>query len=379
MSLVHILGWIFTGLGFAGAVYALLAAWLAVRFVARDERPVENLPALSILKPLHGAELALAQNLNSFFLQNYPAPCQLVFGVQSPGDPAIAVVESLCRRHPAVDAVLVVDKNRHGNNPKISNLINMQAAARHDVLVLSDCDIAVEPGYLRRVAGALAPADVGAVTCVYTGWPAAGLASCLSAMGVSYHFLPNVIVGLGLKLTAPCFGSTIAIKGPVLREIGGLAAFAGQLADDNEIGRAVRKKGYKVVIPPFAVRHAATETGWRAWFSHELRWMRTIRTVDPAGHAGSIVTHAFPLGLLGLMMAGIGPVTIAAVATTILARLVLKWRIDSAFRGPAGPYWLLPVRDVLSFGVFLISLFGGAVVWQNERLRVDGDGALSNR
>jgi ceramide glucosyltransferase len=107
--------------------------------------------------------------------------------------------------------------------------------------------------------------------------------------------------------------------------------------------------------------------------------MRTIRTVDPAGHAGSIVTHAFPLGLLGLMMAGIGPVTIAAVATTILARLVLKWRIDSAFRGPAGPYWLLPVRDVLSFGVFLISLFGGAVVWQNERLRVDGDGALSNR
>ena len=379
MSLVAILGWVLTGLGFAGAAYALLAAWLAAKFVARDESVVDNFPALSILKPLHGDELALEQNLGSFFQQTYPAPYQLVFGVHAPDDPAIAVVETLCRSYPAVDAVLVVDKARHGANPKIANLINMQTAARHDVLVLSDSDIAVEPDYLRRVAGALTPEAVGAVTCVYTGWPAAGLVSRLSAMGVSYHFLPNVIVGLGLKLTAPCFGSTIAIKGPVLREIGGLAAFAGQLADDNEIGKAVRGKGYKVAIPPFAVRHAATETTARAWFSHELRWMRTIRTVDPAGHAGSIVTHAFPLSLLGLMMAGLAPVTIAAVATTLLARLVLKWRIDRAFQGPAGPYWLVPVRDVLSFCVFLLSLFGGAVVWQNERLRVHGDGALSNR
>lgn len=379
MDLVPILGWIFVGLAFAGAAYALLAAWLTAKFVAHDEIPVDNLPALSILKPLHGAEPALAQNLGSFFLQNYPAPCQLVFGVQSPDDTAIAVVEALCRRHPAVDAVLVVDKSRHGNNPKISNLINMQAAARHDVLVLSDSDIAVEPGYLRRVAGALTPERVGAVTCVYTGWPATGLVSCLSAMGVSYHFLPNVIVGLGLKLTAPCFGSTIAIKGQVLREIGGLAAFAGQLADDNEIGRAVREKGYEVAIPPFAVRHAATETTWGAWFSHELRWMRTIRTVDPAGHAGSIVTHAFPLSVLGLILTGFGPFAWCVLASTLLARGMLKWSIDRAFRGPAGPYWLVPVRDVLSFGVFLTSLFGRAVVWQNERLKVHGDGALSSR
>jgi ceramide glucosyltransferase len=378
-ALAHILGWIFVALGLAGAAYAVMAAVFARRFASRDEGDIENFPAVSILKPLHGDEPALEENLESFLVQDYPAPCQYVFGVQSPDDAAIAVVERLLKRHPAADAVLVVDKARHGTNPKIANLMNMRGAIRHDVVILSDSDIAVEAGYLRRIAAALAPERVGAVTCVYTGWPAAGLVSRLSAMGVSYHFLPNVMAGLGLKMTAPCFGSTIALKGKVLREIGGLAAFADQLADDNEIGRAVRAKGYEVAIPPFAVRHAATETTWSEWLSHELRWMRTIRTVDPAGHAGSLVTHAIPLALLGLILTGLTPAAWGAFATTILARLVLKWCIDTAFGEPAGPYWLMPARDVLTFCVFVTSLFGSAVVWQKERLRVGGDGALSGR
>jgi ceramide glucosyltransferase len=379
MSFLHILGWIFTGLGLAGAGYAVMAAWCTARFVRRDEAPVENVPALSVLKPLHGDEPALEQNLESFIVQDYPAPVQYVFGVQSPDDPAVAVVERLLKRHPAVDAVVVADKARHGANPKISNLINMTPAVRHDVIVLSDSDIAVEPGYLRRVAAALAPETVGAVTCVYTGWSAAGFVATLSAMGVSYHFLPNVMAGLGLKLTQPCFGSTIAIKGSVLRQIGGFEALADILADDNEIGRRVRQNGYEVALPPFAVRHGAAETTWAEWLSHELRWMRTIRTVDPAGHAGSIVTHAFPLSLLGLILTGFTPWAWCGLATTLVARAMLKWQIDRAFRSPAGPYWILPVRDVLSFGVFLTSLFGRAVIWQNERLKVHENGALSNR
>lgn len=378
-----ILTWLFAGLAFAGAAYALLAARFVARFSARPEPAAAHYPAITIFKPLHGDESALSQSLESFFRQDYPAPFQLVFGVHAAGDDAIAVVEALRGRYPGVDAALVIDERRHGSNPKVGNLLNMESAARHDVWIFSDSDITVEPDYLKRIASALEPAHVGAVTCLYTGWAAAGFVSRLGAMGVSYHFLPNVVMGLGLKLAAPCFGSTIALKGEVLRQIGGLAAFASHLADDYAIGAAVRAAGYEVAIPPFAVRHAAVEQDWRAWYFHELRWMRTIRSVDPAGHAGSIVTHAFPVSLLGLIAAGFGPVSwlvpLAAIAATILARAMLKWQIDKSFDMPAGPYWLLPVRDVLSFVVFLMSLFGASVVWQNERLRVDADGALSGR
>jgi ceramide glucosyltransferase len=379
MFFVSILGWLFVVLAFAGAAYAGLSTVLVGRFRAQPAEAAVRFAPVTILKPLHGLEPALEANLERFFVQDYPAPFQIVFGVQDPNDAAIAVVETLRARYPAIDTVLICDTARHGSNPKISNLINMERAIAHDVLVLSDSDIAVESDYLRKVAAALSPDKVGAVTCVYTGWAAAGLASRLSAMGVSYHFLPNVITGLGLGLASPCFGSTIAITRPLLRELGGFVAFKDILADDHAIGKAVRDKGYAVAIPPFAVRHAATETAMGEWFSHELRWMRTIRTVDPGGHAGSIVTHAFPLAVLGLILTGAAPAALLAVGATLLARAMLKWHIDRVFLAPAGPYWLLPLRDVLSFCVFLTSLFGRSVVWQNEHLEVRQDGALSNR
>ncbi len=380
MIVVSLLGWLFVVLAFAGAVYAVVASFQITKFVSRPmHTAARTYPAITLFKPLHGNEPALEENLESFFTQEYPAPCQLLFGVHDANDGAVPVVEKLRARHDQVPAILVADGRRHGTNPKVSNLINMESSARHDVWVLSDSDIGVPPDYLKRIAAALESDKVGALTCVYTGWAAAGFASRLSAMGVSYQFLPNVVMGVGLGLAKPCFGSTIAIKVPVVRRIGGLAAFASQLADDHAIGAAVRALGYEVAIPPFAVRHASTERNLGEWFAHELRWMRTIRSVDPAGHAGSIVTHGFPLSLLGLMLAGIGPLTLSAVFACLLARLGLKWQIDSSFEGPAGPYWLLPVRDVLSFVVFLTSLFGASVVWRNERLRVQSDGALSNR
>lgn len=384
MTAVLILSWLLIVLGFAGAVYAGMAAVFAGRFVARGIAPLAEYPPLTVLKPLHGDEPGLEQNLESFFTQDYPASFEIVFGVQDPNDPALAVVERLKARYPQIETITIVDATRSGTNPKIANLINMARAIRQDVLVMSDADIAVEPDYLRRIAVALAPERVGAVTCLYTGWAARGFVSRISAMGVSYQFLPNVVTGLGLKMAAPCFGSTIAVKAPLFNQLGGFVAFKDMLADDHAIGAAVRAKGYSVAIPAFAVRHAATETGWRQWFFHELRWMRTIRTVDPAGHAGSVVTHAFPLSFMGLIVAFVAQlasidIALYAVGATLLARAVLKWRLDRVFGRPAGPFWLLPLRDVFSFCVFLTSLFGGSVVWQKERLAVLKDGALSAR
>jgi len=376
---VHVLliiGWFLTALGLCGAAHSLLAAYLAGRFVRAAGTGASSFPAATVLKPLRGRDVSLEADLETFFVQSYGAPVQLVFGVHDKTDDAVFVVERLRARHPGADAVLVSEGRRPGSNPKVCNLIGMSTVAKHDVLVLSDSDIAVTPDYLGRLAAALAPPDVGAVTCVYTGWAAAGFASQLSAMGVNYQFLPNVLTGLKLGLARPCFGSTIAIKRRVLEEIGGFAAFASVLADDYEIGRAVRAKGYRVVIPGFAVRHACGEAGLGAWFRHELRWLRTIRTVDPTGHWGSIVTQAFPLALLGAFVSGFSTFSLAAVVVSAVARGVLKWQIDHQFGVAGGPHWLLPVRDVLSFGVFLMSLFGGAVVWQDERLQVGGDGAL---
>ncbi|MDE2181991.1 MAG: bacteriohopanetetrol glucosamine biosynthesis glycosyltransferase HpnI [Alphaproteobacteria bacterium] len=379
MAVVHIMGLAVAGLALAGALYTALTAILACRFRATPDKAAASLPPMSVLKPLHGDEPALDLNLETYFVQDYPAPYQLLFGVQSRSDAAIATVERLRARHPEVDATLVIDGRSHGTNAKVSNLVNMSASIRHGLVVVSDSDISVPPTYLRELAVALEPDTVGAVTCPYTGWAARGAGSLFCAMGINFHFLPNALAGVALGLVTPCFGSTIAVKGAVLAEIGGFAAFANFLADDYEIGRAVRATGRRVPVAPPMVRHACGENSLSEWFSHELRWQRTTRVIAAAGHAGSIITYPIPLGLLGAILLGFSGFGVAVLATTVLSRVVLKWRLERHFGFDGGSFWMLPAADLLSFAIFLVSLFGGRVEWRGARLKVDHDGALLQR
>ena len=378
MPFIFYTGWFALGLALCGGAYTILAAVLTARLLRRAPDPLPDpLPAVTLLKPLHGDEPGLESALASFLAQDYAAPIQIVFGLHSPTDPARVIVARLQTRFPDSDIAVVSEPRLHGANHKVSNLINMMSAAKHGVLVLADSDITVSPAYLEAVIGALSRPGVGAVSCLYSGEGLAGFWSRLVAMGVSYHFLPNAAAGIATGMAHPCFGSTIALTRETLAAIGDFEAFADLLADDYEIGRAVRDKGLSIAYPPLTVVHGSTETSLMALAAHELRWARTIRVIDPAGHWGSLVTHALPLGLIGAGLVGFSPAACVVLAGLLAARLFLKARIDHIVGERAGSAWLLPVRDVLSFGLFIASLFGNAVEWRGNRLRVGKSGAMS--
>jgi ceramide glucosyltransferase len=372
-------GWFSALLALCGAFYAIAAAQTAGRFMRATEAGPPNDAPVTILKPLHRGEPGLEENLESFFAQDFAAPVQIVFGVHDQTDPAILVVRALQAKYPHFDTCIVADTALYGGNAKVSNLINMLPAAKHDILVLSDSDIRVPRDWLHRVTAALAQPGVGAVTCLYKGDAGAeGVWPVLAAMGTSYDFLPNVVTGVSLGLAEPCMGSTIALTRNVLDRIGGFAAFADHLADDYEMGRAVRQLGLQLAIPAMGVSHSATETSYRELFRHELRWTRTIRRINPAGHVGSIITFAFPLALISAVLLDFRPSSLAVLAIALGARLFLKYRIDGIFATHAGPFWLMPVRDVLSFMVFVASLTGETVHWRGTRLSIEPSGLISS-
>ncbi len=379
-TLILWIGYLLAGLAFLGGAYALAAGLQIGRFMRAGNPALSVYPPVTILKPLHLGEPGLSDNLESFLAQDYPGSVQIVFGVHSESDPAIAVVRALQARYSHLDTAIVADGALHGSNAKVSNLINMLPAARHNILVLSDSDIAVSRRWLRHVTDALAKPGVGLVTCLYTGEVVRegdGIWSRLAAMGTSYDFLPNVVMGTSLGLADPCMGSTIALTRTMLEEIGGFMAFADFLADDYEIGRAVRAKGHQLAMPAIGVGHTAAEASARDLFRHELRWTRTIRTLNPLGHLGSVVTFGFPIALLSALFLDFSVLSLSALGLTFSARLFLKQRVDGIFGTYAGPSWLLPARDLLSFSVFLVSQFGEAVHWRGSRFSVEPSGALS--
>jgi ceramide glucosyltransferase len=376
--LVHVMGWCLTGFALCSAGYALILSLLVLRYGSSPAGRGQAEP-VTLLKPLHLGEPGLIEALASFLEQDYAAPVQVVFGVQDPSDPAIAVVQQLMRDHPDADIELVVDSRTHGTNRKVSNLINMACVAKHDVLVVSDSDISVRPDWLNKIMEALSDEGVGAVSCLYAGKVNGNGWSTLAAMGTSYEFLPNVIAGISFGLAAPCFGSTIALRRATLDSIGGFRAFANKLADDYEIGRAVRAKRLKVVIPPFAVAHGNSEQDWTDLYLHEVRWNRTTHVIDPVGHTMSFITYALPLALFAMVLSRFSAPADAVLALSFASRLCLKWCVERKFAIFAGPFWVVPARDVLSFVIFVLSFFGEDVHWRGNRFAVSSGGLLRSQ
>jgi len=332
---------------------------------------------VTILKPLHLEEPGLEQNLRSFLQQDYDGEVQIVFGANTRTDPALAVADALHRDFPDADIQIVVGSKADATNPKVANLINMVAHAKHDLLVLSDSDIRVGRDYLRRVVSEFDDPQVGAVSLLYSGTPLGNTWSKLAAMNIDCHFLPNARLGMALGLAHPCFGSTIALRRQTLEEIGGFEAISNVLADDYEIGRAVRARGYQIRIPDFTVEHICSETGLMALFQQELRWARTNFLLARIGYIGSVVTYPLPLALLGLTFLGVTPLSLSALAWALASRLYLVFKVARRLGGRGDYVWLLPLRDIMSFFVYLASFFGKNVQWRGHRFATQADGALA--
>jgi ceramide glucosyltransferase len=375
--IVDWLSYLFFWVACLGCVYLLIAAVLVIRFRGHPVRSdAEPLP-VTILKPLHGEGPRVYACLASFCKQRYAAPVQIIFGVEDLADPAVSLVSRLQAEFPDRRIELEIDPHPHGGNRKVSNLANMARRAEHDMVILADSDIEVDADYLSRLAGALQQPGVGAVTCVYHGIPGRDAWTRLSALGINAQFLPNVVVGATCGIARPCFGATIAMRREMLARIGGLEQFAEALADDYAIGEAVRARGGNVAISPASVGHfCPDETAGELW-AHEVRWARTIRSIDPLGHFGSVLSHPFPLALLGAMLGSTAGLAVAALA--LLCRLAVLKSVERRFSLGAQPYWLVPFRDLLSFAIFIWSLLGTGVSWSGRAFRVTPRGTLVRR
>ena len=368
------------------AAGALMVGQFSRRIRVRRASAVSDieLPAISVLKPLHGDEPMLEQALLSFITQDYPL-LQIVFGVQSAADPAIAMVQRLRQEFPERDLCLVIDPTPHGQNRKIANLINMLPHAVHDLLVISDSDIHVAPDYLRQVAHSFASNKrVGLVTTLYHGIPASpSLSQRLAAGQINHNFLPGVLLSrlLGRQ---DCLGSTMALKRETLEAIGGLPMLSPHVADDSVLGKLVRGLGQTIAIASSLTATTIAETGPADLFAHELRWGRTVRAVEPLGYALSAVQFPLFWASLALLAAPhlawswflFGAIWalrgLCAARIDQLIRVMGGHRTAEAGRSDTVPFLLLPLRDWLSAAIMAASFTGSRVAWRGQMLQVSG-------
>jgi ceramide glucosyltransferase len=357
--------------GLAGVGMLQVSAGLAAvrRFGQRASTPASaELPAVTVLKPLHGDEPLLEDALASFLVQDYPA-YQVVFGLQDKSDPALAVIHRLRARFPDADIEVVVDATQHGVNKKIGNLINMLPAARHDVLVIADSDMHAERDYLREVVATLQKENVGLVTTLYAGRPAGpGLPGQLGTSQITHGFLPGALLARALG-RQDCLGATMALRRETLEAVGGLPALVHHLADDAVLGQLVNRLGLETRLAGTVLETTVPERHFSPLVQHELRWGRTIVSLVPVGYAASAIGYPVFWSALAILLSGSEAWAWFLFALAWLARAVAARGIDRALGlDPITPFWLLPLRDLLSVSVIVASYAGDEVEWRGQVL-----------
>lgn len=375
MSLRRLASTLAGAFALAGIAYTILAIRSVRAFGSELPAEGDALPA-TILVPLHGAEPGLETRLRAFVNQDVTEH-QVVFGVGDANDGARAVAERVAATSPGRHVDVSVGLAANVANPKIANLSSMIGLAVHPVIVLIDCDMHVDPSYLRAVTAPLRAVSTGVVTCLYAGVPDARLTSRLGAMFITEAFAPSALLERRFVPLAHCFGATMALRRPVLEAIGGLKALGPHLADDHVLGRLVTERGFDVVLSRYVVKNDVSEPTASDLWQHELRWHRTIRALQPFGYAFLFVTYPVPLALLAFAFARRRRRSGMLVALAVALRLALG-RVASRTLGvePA-PFWLVPVRDLLGVAVWFAGLRGTKVRWRGDDLAIATEDRLA--
>ena len=355
----------------AGATYYLLAIVAAWKFRRRPRGPAVDLPAVSVLKPLHGRDPGLYQALESHARQDYP-DFELVFGVSDASDPALEEIGRLQQNFAGLPVSVYVVPTA-APNAKVGVLRELAKRARHPLLLVNDSDIVVGPRYLREVVAGLSDPRAGLVTCLYRA-RAASWAGRAEALGIATEFGPSVLVAWLLGEAQFALGSTMALRRETLEAAGGFGAIERFVADDYQLGRRVSALGRRVEFSREVVETTLGAASFAAVWKHQLRWSRTIRVSRPAGYYGYLVTHVTFWSLVACA-AGEWRAAWLALAVRLAAGMLVGAGILGD-RSAVSRFWLMPVRDLFGFAVWVAGTFGDRVEWRDRILRLQRDGTI---
>jgi ceramide glucosyltransferase len=349
------------------AIYCGMVLVGAVRFARRKRReermPGDFLPPVSVLKPLHGTEPDLEENLKRFFDLDYPE-YELLFCARHANDAGLQMAQRIAAGYPNVRARFLTCGEPRFPNAKMWSMAVLSQAAVYETLVTSDADARVSRDYLRRSVVELADPKRALASCLYVGRTSGGLAAQLDAVGKSVEMSGGIFVADMIEGgTRFALGVSMILRREAFGRAGGCEDLGQYYAEDFVLGQRLAEQGYGVRMANYVVRLMVLPQGLRASFRDQLRWMKSTRRSRPAGHLGTGLTYAVPFGLLGLVWGllaghpGVGLLWLVAACVNrwVMAAVVL-WALEDEQAGK--PTLIYPLRDLLGFAVWVASYMG---------------------
>ena len=393
--LLHILFWMAAVGSGTSSIYCLMVLAASLRFGLRKRRelrvPEDFLPALSVLKPLHGTEPGMERNLETFFEQDYP-DYELLFCARFETDEGLKLARAVGQRYPQVNAKYVTcgDPMPKFHNAKVYSLAKLDSIALHNDYITSDADVRVEPDYLRRMVQTLKDPHTGLASCVYLGTAqsyqghgTAGFASQLDAVGKSVEMTSGVLVADMIEGTKFALGATMAVRRKSFQQVGGFNELGQFYADDFVLGNRLAAQGTRVLLATHVIRLMVQDSPFWLSFRNQLRWMQSTRRSRPWGHLGTGLTFAMPFGLIGLLW-GLASGHAELGLLWLGALVVNRWLQAGAIlivMGDEG-WWrgtfIYPLRDFLGWTLWLGSYGGDNFYYRGKIYKLKDGGRVES-
>ncbi len=329
-------------------------------------------PGISVLKPLRGVDDDLEANLASFAAQDWP-DCEVLLGLHDAGDPAAPVARAAALRWPGRFRV-VLQGGETGMNPKVSQLATLVAAARHDLLVVSDSNVRVAPGYLAEIAARLEDPAVGLVTHLIAGVGERSAGALLENLHLAGGVAGGIAAAKAIADRDVVMGKSMALRRADLATLGGFDPVKDLLAEDYVLGRMVPEVlGKRVELCSRPVENVVQDRTVTQFTHRARRWAVLQRTlVGPVPYAAQALRNPVLLATLALLAAP-GRWTALAWCAVAAARALLDGRAGAALR-PGGfravELAAVPLKDLLLGAAWAEGFVRRTVDWRGTRLRV---------
>ncbi len=331
----------------------------------------EELPPVSILKPMKGVDAALEENLRSVFRQDYPR-FEVILGTEDDDDPALDVARRVAHDHPHVRSRVLSDPRAVGFNPTVNNLANLARRANHPLILISDSNIHADPGYLRDLVSHHSRAGGGLVWSLFRGTGERGWGGVLEAVQLN-AFVMGGVAAIHHVLRIPCcVGKSMLLGREDLDRIGGFAFLARFLAEDQVCAEELRARGVPVTVTGRLIDNVLGRRTLGDFVGRHLRWARLRRHVNLAGYLAEALLNPVFLATAGAAVLR-SPVSLASAAVALGAASLLDAAAErsSGIRRPLLLYPLLEsVLAILKGILWFVPLLSRTLVWRSNVLRI---------
>ncbi|HEX7478314.1 MAG TPA: glycosyltransferase, partial [Polyangiales bacterium] len=263
---------------------------------------------------------------------------------------------------------------------KVANIAGALRAASHDLVLQTDANVRIRPGYLRDVASEFITTGASMLGSLIAGVGEQSIGAALDNIQLTTFTTPGICLASEVAGIECVIGKSMLFRRSELESLGGLALVKDVLAEDFVLGQTYQAAGKKVVLSRLAVENVNIHAPLSRFFGRHSRWLKMRVVIHVGGFVADLLSNATFFALLAWVVSSFSAQLGVLALGVVAYKMRLDARILQRLRGaPMSVRHLLcmPLRDLVLPGIWVYALFSRTTEWRGARFRLGKDSVLT--